>query len=438
MIANLSASKTDRFFREDSNGKDYRTAFQIDRDRLLYATEIARLAEITQVVSADHGYVFHNRLTHSLKVAQLSRRIAEKLIKDESEAVTAAGGLDPDAAEAAALAHDMGHPPFGHVVEKRLQKLAKDQNLQDSFEGNAQSFRLVTKLCVGDGISNEASSRQVRGLNLTRRTLNGVLKYPWIFTSEDSKKWGAYESEREIFEFAREGFAFGEKIKSLEAEVMDWSDDITYAVHDLIDFFCAGKIPLELLRAAGDNGEAEKSAFLENLFLRNKITDQSKKDSYKQSFVSLVSLFPLDRRYQGTFEERWNLWQYVTMLITRYVNAIHVSENPTPNQPLVTFEDQSKDEVFILKQLTWHYVIENVDLVSQQRGQIHMVDIVFGILVQAAKSKEYRLFPTSYEALLQDAAKRGPDAEIRVVVDYISSMTEKELEIVYSRFHGLR
>src|SRR5208282_6075730 len=96
---------------------DYRTPAQVDRDRVQYSRYFQRLAEVTQVVSADRGYVFHNRLTHSLKVAQLARRIAEKFINDQKSQVAQLGGLDPDAAEAAGLAHDIGHPPFGHIAE---------------------------------------------------------------------------------------------------------------------------------------------------------------------------------------------------------------------------------------------------------------------------------------------------------------------------------
>ena len=111
-----------------------------------YASAFARLAEVTQVVSADKGYVFHNRLTHSLKVAQLARRLAEKLKAEQPNAVRKLGGLDPDVAEAAALAHDLGHPPFGHLAEEALDELCREHGLTDGFEGNAQSFRIVTKL----------------------------------------------------------------------------------------------------------------------------------------------------------------------------------------------------------------------------------------------------------------------------------------------------
>jgi dGTPase len=126
---------------------DSRTDAQRDRDRVLYAGAFARLAEITQVTSPEYGYAFHNRLTHSLKVGQIARRIAERL-DNNSVDVQAAGGADPDAAEAAGLAHDLGHPPFGHIAENELNRLVGDG--YGGFEGNAQTFRIVVDLATSD------------------------------------------------------------------------------------------------------------------------------------------------------------------------------------------------------------------------------------------------------------------------------------------------
>ena len=121
--------------------------------------------------------VTYNRLTHSLKVAQLARRLAEKLNNDQPEVAHELGGLEPDVAEAAALAHDLGHPPFGHLAEEALNELCEEYGLSDGFEGNAQSLRIVTELAVGDAI--DPLGVGLPGLNLTRATLNGILKYPW-------------------------------------------------------------------------------------------------------------------------------------------------------------------------------------------------------------------------------------------------------------------
>ncbi len=206
---------------------DYRSPAQTDRDRVQYSSAFARLAEVTQVVSADRGYVFHNRLTHSLKVAQLARRISEKLRSTQEDEADELQAPDPDVAEAAALAHDLGHPPFGHIAEKELDKLAKSHGLKDGFEGNAQSFRIVSKLAVSDAVTADEMP-VIRGLNLTRATLNAILKYPWGHGDNPAKKnkWGVYETERSLFDWAREGHFLDRFAKSPEAAIMDWADDI--------------------------------------------------------------------------------------------------------------------------------------------------------------------------------------------------------------------
>jgi dGTPase len=178
-----------------------RTAGQRDRDRIQYTPELRRLGGVTQVVGAVEGHVFHNRLTHTLEVAQIARRLAERLRATQAELVAAHGGIDPEVCEAAALAHDLGHPPFGHIAEKELDRLATDAGDTDGFEGNAQSFRILTKLA--------AHRDRYTGLDLTRATLNAVLKYPWRRGDEpagkDPEKFGAYRTENAEFVFAQGG-----------------------------------------------------------------------------------------------------------------------------------------------------------------------------------------------------------------------------------------
>jgi dGTPase len=272
-----------------------RSEAQRDRDRILYAAAFRRLADVTQVVSASEGPVFHNRLTHSLEVAQFGRRLAEKLVKDNYLAAEAVGGIDPDVVEAACLAHDIGHPPFGHVAEQELEELVTKAGVMSGFEGNAQSFRIVTKLAP--------HPPSPAGLNLTHATLNALLKYPWLRSTPGSAplKWGAYDNEFQQIRFAREGSIptdalakeweqakkiTGERdlvhaelewaknnsflqnqLKCPEAKLMDWADDVTYAVHDAVDFYCAGLIPLDRLTSKKD--DSERKRFFDEVFERH-------------------------------------------------------------------------------------------------------------------------------------------------------------------------
>src|SRR5258706_1848411 len=146
-----------------------------DRDRIVSSPFFARLGGVTQVISpGGSGLLVHNRLTHSLKVAQVARAVAERLTTDDRFAspLTALGGCDPDVVEAAALAHDLGHPPFGHLGEEVLDRLARQRlQLPDRFEGNAQSYRIVT--------STEIRGTSTIGLDLTAAVRAAMLKYPW-------------------------------------------------------------------------------------------------------------------------------------------------------------------------------------------------------------------------------------------------------------------
>jgi dGTPase len=173
--------------RHDEAVPENRSEAERDHDRILYTSALQRLAGTTQIAAPESGPTIHNRLTHTLKVAQVARRLSKRLGFDADGQETAA---------AAALAHDLGHPPFGHLAEEVLNEQAKNWG---GFEGNAQSFRIVTFLAL--------RSDDYRGLNLTARTLNAILKYPWLRDLDDPKKkikkWGAYFGEEDDFNFAR-------------------------------------------------------------------------------------------------------------------------------------------------------------------------------------------------------------------------------------------
>lgn len=424
--------RSGRFYTEVT--LDKRTHAQRDRDRILYSAAFARLAETTQVTSPERGHIFHNRLTHSLKVGQIARRIAELLRADFPNEVEDLGGADPDAAEAAGLAHDLGHPPFGHVAEEELDQLVKAAHVKDGYEGNAQSFRIVVELASSDARNDGGDA--IRGLNLTRQVLDGILKYPWAHKEslEYPKKWGYYGTEGEVFRWARQDRVANQR--SLIAEIMDWADDLTFAVHDLLDFFCAGRIPIDRCKP---HGSPELDRIRNGMFSRKPKWEKDRA-GYEDALASIVEQFPFDadERFTGCRPDREKLFNFSTGLIRRYVESFVESfqaRSPAKDTAHL-FEIKSEDQrgVEVLKQFTWEYVILDPDLAVPQQGQRRAIRTVFERLLEAANSEDLHFFPPRFRDVFQEA--RSCDTVVRNVADCISAMTERELMHSYRSLQG--
>ncbi len=370
--------------------------------------------------------MFHNRLTHSLQVAQVGRRLAEKLLLSPTlKSATDFVGIDPDTVEAACLAHDLGHPPFGHAVEEELDRLA---GTVGGYEGNAQSFRILTQLSF--------RSPAYRGLDLTRATLAAVLKYPWMKDANPVKphKWGAYNLESDDFDFARELYPYALE-QTPEAYIMDWADDITYSVHDLEDFYQAGRIPLHLL---AQDKSSEQEYFFNDVFERmpkrgnSRIADR--REELQEAFRELLlAYFSTTEQYRGTGRQRAGLKNFTSNLISRYINGVSVVEKEGRVQ--LEVDPNYRDEVMMLKELIWTYVIQDPALASQQLGQKHMIRQLFDVYTHAAEKREHwKLFPAFYRERLEEA--HSDSERIRTCIDLISGFTENQVHRIHNRLTG--
>jgi len=232
---------------------DYRTPFQIDRDRIIYTSAFRKLQSKTQVFLSGEYDFYRTRLTHSLEVAQIGRSICNR-IKSTSEHLNKDHFIDPDLVEASCLSHDLGHPPFGHAGERALHLMMLKMG---GFEGNAQTLRLLAETIYGQS-----------GMNPTRAFLDSTLKYKTLLSENpDSPNHFIYDYQSDHLDFVFDGlddvikFSPGKKrnsFKSVECQIMDWADDTAYSLNDIVDGNNAGFINLEKLESWAENNEISK------------------------------------------------------------------------------------------------------------------------------------------------------------------------------------
>jgi dGTPase len=239
---------------------EYRSAFQIDRDRIIHSSAFRRLQSKTQVFLSGEYDFYRTRLTHSIEVAQIGRSICGWL-RQQSDMLDDECFIDPDLVESACLSHDLGHPPFGHAGERTLHRLMEPYG---GFEGNAQTLRILTQTLFSEGRA---------GMNPTRALLDGVLKYKTLFMP--SARIGKtnhylYDDQETWLDFALGGQAFPVELtpgkerngfKSIECQIMDWADDTAYSLNDLADGIRAGFINVTSLEhwAAKQTLDADRS-----------------------------------------------------------------------------------------------------------------------------------------------------------------------------------
>lgn len=383
-----------------------RTPFQRDRARVVHSSALRRLGAKTQVVGPATDDFVRTRLTHSLEVAQVGRELGKAL------------GCDPDIVDMACLAHDLGHPPFGHNGEKALADLTAHTG---SFEGNAQTLRLLTRL--EPKVFDEASG-EPRGLNLTRASLDAVTKYPWGFnegpkspvTGAPTSKFGVYEDDRAVFEWLRTGAPQG--VLCLEAQVMDLADDISYCVHDVEDAVVAGWLDLGALRdpeirqriievvkdwyapPIDDNGLSEAIERLQALPWWVEGFDGSRR--------ALAQLKDLTSQLIGRFclaAEKLTRAKYGQGQLTRYAANLEV--------PVETLA-----EIAILKGLATEFVMKDHSRQSEYAQQREIVTEIVTYLVDREGEGLEAPFAADYAQAADD------DSRLRVIVDQVASLTD--------------
>ena len=380
-----------------------RTEFARDRARIIHSFALRRLAAKTQVAVPWATDFPRTRLSHSLECAQVGRELGAAL------------GADPDLMEGACLAHDIGHPPFGHNGEEALNLIAQSCG---GFEGNAQSLRLLIRLEAKTVLPDGKSI----GLNLTRASLDAATKYPWT-RAVNAKKFGVYEDDLEIFNWYRAGVDSGKS--SMEAQIMDWSDDSAYSVHDLEDSLVSGQIKLDQL----SDDLPKLFTVAQQMYLAD-VTESE----MQSALNSLQKLSCWPRYYDGTHRSLARLKDLASQLVGRFAQAAEVATQEKYgdgdltryNANLVVPRAQ-RVEVALLKSMAGHYVINATDSqIRYAEQQKILTQLVEAILASAPDTLE--------SFFLQDWQRAQTDqARLRVVIDQVASLTDPGALTLHNR-----
>lgn len=397
MTVPYGAEASERFVDEPPK-RAGRTPFERDRARVVHSAALRRLSAKTQVMGPGFDDFVRNRLTHSLEVAQVARELGKAL------------GCDPDIVDSAALAHDLGHPPFGHNGEVALDEASQACG---GYEGNAQTLRILSRL---ESKTFAPQGRSV-GLNLTRATLSACVKYPWARgeSPDGTGKFGVYADDRPVFDWLRDGAPA--RRRPIEAQVMDLADDIAYSVHDVEDGVVGGWF--ELRTGSLDIASIRSVA-------RDWYDGSASDDRLDAALARLqeMSEWPTTT-FDGRRAEHAVLKSLTSALIGRFANA---AERATVDVwgagPLARFgadlevPADTRDEITVLKSIAAHYVMRSDDraeLLGRQRQLL--LDLV-EVLDRSEGRELEPEFAEDFAAAGDDAARR------RVVIDQVASLTD--------------
>ena len=405
-LQGYSASDQDRFLDEPAK-RGGRTEFMRDRARVIHSAALRRLAAKTQVAVPWENDFQRTRLSHSLECAQIGRELGESL------------GADPDLLETACLSHDLGHPPFGHNGEEALAEVAVECG---GFEGNAQSFRLLTRIEAKTVAPNGKSI----GLNLTRASLDAATKYPWS-NEVNPRKFGVYADDVEIFNWMRQGAPEGRKC--IEAQIMDWSDDCAYSVHDLEDAIFAGQVTVN---------DFERDFDVLHSVMATDYKSDATKEEAAAALERLASLSCWPRGFDRTHASLARLKDTTSQLIGRFVGAaeretraIHGAGSLSRYSANLVIPRDSVIEVDFLKAVAGHYLINAA--ASQERYEKQQV--VIRELVEMLYAKA----PLELDPIFEDDWKNAANdaSRLRVVIDQIASLTDPGAYALHARLSGL-
>ena len=429
-----------RFPEVSRSGKDHRHSTEHDRDRILHSAAFRRLQGKTQVFGIGQADFYRTRLTHSIEAAQIARAIARNLCEEHPELKRC---VTPELAEAVALAHDIGHPPFGHAGEKTLDDCMKEMSHNAGldgkdclrFEANAQTFHILA--------AAEPKSPAYSGLNLTRATLTGVTKYPFE-QDEDADKF-IFSSDLQMAQWAlngndgltksRSGDRQARPKTSIVCQIMDWADDCAYSVHDVEDALQA-----QFLHP----GDFDQARFLRRVFDRYEET-RSDEDVPKLSMEETCErLTALKRRIipsDGGGDERAQLKTALRDILEGLI--VMVSLKPLTGSARADFswrlavDSESRILAVLCKAVIWEAVITDPRVAAvNTKGREILRELFHLFLEEAIEKRSVALFPRYYRPIVEEGLNKGLDETARVVCNFLALMTDMDALRLHALLRG--
>ena len=429
-----------RYPEPSRSGKDHRTATERDRDRILHSAAFRRLQGKTQIFGVGQADFYRTRLTHSIEAAQIARAIARNLCEEHPELIRC---VTPELAEAVALAHDIGHPPFGHTGENTLdacmREVSRNAGLDGKdclrFEANAQTFHIL--------VASEPKSPAYPGLNLTRATLTGVMKYPFerdadadkfIFISDLAMaQWTL--SRGEGLAKARSGGRPARPETSIVCQIMNWADDCAYSVHDVEDALQA-----QFLHP----GDFDQTRFLCRVFDRYEATRAGEgvpKLSINETRERLMDLKRRIMPSDGGGDDRAQRKAALRDILEGLIVAVSIE--PIKGSPRADFswrlavDPESRILAVLCKAVIWEAVITDPRVAAvNTRGRETLRDLFHLFLDEVLEKRSVALFPRYYRPIVEESMKRGLDETARAVCNFLALMTDMDALRLHALLRG--
>lgn len=428
-----------RYHESPASPRDHRHATERDRDRVLHSAAFRRLQGKTQVFGIGQADFYRTRLTHSVEVAQIARAIAHNLLIEQPLLDHC---LTPELAEAAALAHDLGHPPFGHAGEQTLDACLREVSDKTRlkgkrvlrFEGNAQTFHIL--------VAAEPKSPSYPGLNLTRATLAGVLKYPYeqdigndkfIFASDlPIAKWalqngGAILKKQDLERRKRPK-------TSIVCQVLDWADDCAYSIHDVEDALQA-----QFLHP----GDLEQVRFARRVF--DHYEETRKEEEVPKLDFSEVRERLVDLEHQilppEQGDERAHRKAAMRDILNDLITSVSIQQYPGRRRADYSWRlivpTESRILSVLCKSVIWEAVITDPRVAAMStKGREILRDLFQLLLEEVLEKKSVALFPRYYRPIIEECLEGGQMEAARAVCNFLALLTDMDALRLHSLLRG--